>query len=203
MARAFQRGDRLVVASHNAHKLAEIGEMVAPFGLSVVSAGELGIAEPEETGATFEENAGIKAAAVAAASGLPALADDSGLVVDGLGGAPGVFSARWAGPDKDFAHAMQKVTVRLDALHVPEPRLAAFVAVLCLAFPDGEREYFAGEVTGRLVDPPRGEGGFGYDPMFVPDGYEQTFGELPPEVKAAISHRARAFARFADERLKA
>ncbi|MCB1496751.1 MAG: RdgB/HAM1 family non-canonical purine NTP pyrophosphatase [Bauldia sp.] len=203
MAPAFKRGDRLVVASHNAHKLVEIGEMVAPFGLSVVSAGELGIPEPEETGTTFAENAEIKALAVAKAANLPALADDSGLVVEALGGAPGIYSARWAGPGKDFAMAMKKVADRLDALGAsrPEHRRAAFVAVLCLAFPDGATRNFAGEVTGHLVYPPRGENGFGYDPMFVPDGHEETFGELPPETKAGFSHRARAFARFAEEML--
>jgi XTP/dITP diphosphohydrolase len=203
MARALKRGDRLVVASHNAHKLIEIGEMVAPFGLSVVSAGELGVPEPEETGTTFAENAEIKAIAVATAANLPALADDSGLVVEALGGAPGIYSARWAGPDKDFATAMRKVADQLDALGArePEQRRAAFVAVLCLAFPGGDVRFFAGEVNGSLVYPPRGRNGFGYDPMFVPDGYDQTFGELSPETKAGFSHRARAFARFAEEML--
>ncbi|MEP0321600.1 RdgB/HAM1 family non-canonical purine NTP pyrophosphatase [Bauldia litoralis] len=204
MARAFQRGDRLVVASHNPGKLVEIGEMVAPFGLSVVSATELGIAEPEETGVTFEENAALKAVAVSEAADLPALADDSGLVVEALGGAPGIYSARWAGPDKDFDAAMRQVAEKLDALGATDPadRRASFVSVLCLAFPDGERAFFRGEVAGALVYPPRGTNGFGYDPMFVPDGYDQTFGELAPETKAELSHRSRAFAKFADERLK-
>ncbi len=196
-------GGRLVVASHNPGKVREIAELVRPFGVNVVTAGELGLDEPEETGATFEENATLKAMAAARASGLPALADDSGLAVDALGGAPGIYSARWAGPDKDFAKAMQVVEDRLQALGAttPERRTARFVAVLCLAFPDGWSEVYRGEVEGTLVYPPRGTGGFGYDPMFVPEGHDRTFGELPAAVKAGISHRARAFARFAEARL--
>jgi len=196
-------GGRLVVASHNPGKVREIAELVRPFGVNVVTAGELGLDEPEETGATFEENATLKAMAAARASSLPALADDSGLAVDALGGAPGIYSARWAGPDKDFTKAMQVVEDRLQALGAttPERRTARFVAVLCLAFPDGWSEVYRGEVEGTLVYPPRGTGGFGYDPMFVPDGHDRTFGELPAAVKAGISHRARAFARFAEARL--
>ena len=202
-ARLPALGERLVVASHNPGKVREIAELVRPFGVSVVTAGELGLDEPEETGATFEENAALKALAAARASGLPALADDSGLAVDALGGAPGIYSARWAGPDKDFAIAMRLVEDRLQALGAttPERRTARFVAVLCLAFPDAWSEAYRGEVEGVLVYPPRGTGGFGYDPIFVPDGYDRTFGELPAAVKAGISHRARAFARFAEARL--
>jgi len=203
-ARRPALGQRLVVASHNPGKVREIAELVRPFDLSVITAGALGLDEPEETGASFEENAALKAVAAARASGLPALADDSGLSVEALGGAPGVYSARWAGPDQDFAKAMRKVAVRLDALGATEPesRRASFVAVLCLAFPDGTYELYRGEVEGTLVYPPRGTGGFGYDPIFVPNGYDRTFGELPAAVKAGISHRARAFARFAAARLK-
>jgi XTP/dITP diphosphohydrolase len=202
-ARLPALGERLVVASHNPGKVREIAELVRPFGLSVVTAGELGLDEPEETGATFEENATLKAVAAAGASGLPALADDSGLAVDALGGAPGIYSARWAGPDKDFTHAMRLVEDRLEALGAttPERRTARFVAVLCLAFPDGWSEVYRGEVEGTLVYPPRGAGGFGYDPMFVPEGCDRTFGELRAAAKAGISHRARAFARFAAARL--
>ena len=194
---------KLVIATHNPGKLAEMRELLAPYGVEAVSAAELDLAEPEETGGSFRANARIKAVAAAKATGLPAFADDSGLAVDALDGAPGIYSARWAGPGKDFAMAMKKVADRLDALGAsrPEHRRAAFVAVLCLAFPDGATRNFAGEVTGHLVYPPRGENGFGYDPMFVPDGHEETFGELPPETKAGFSHRARAFARFAEEML--
>jgi len=202
-ARLPTLGERLVVASHNPGKVREIAELVRPFGVSVVTAGELGLDEPEETGSTFEENATLKAVAAAGAGGRPALADDSGLAVDALGGAPGVYSARWAGPDKDFAIAMRLVEDRLQALGAttPDRRTARFVAALCLAFPDGSSELYRGEVEGTLVWPPRGTGGFGYDPMFVPNGHDQTFGELPAKVKAGISHRARAFARFAEARL--
>lgn len=198
MARCLQRGEKLLIASHNPGKLVEICEMVAPFGLSVVSAADLGLDEPDETGATFEENAALKANAAIEATGLPSLADDSGLAVEALGGAPGINSARWAGPEKDFTAAMDKVGDQLRSIGAdrPEDCRASFVAVLCLAFSDGERAFFRGEVAGTLVYPPRGTGGFGYDPMFVPDGYDQTFGELPPEIKARLSHRVRAFAKF-------
>jgi len=202
MTRALERGERLVVATHNPGKLREIEALVAPFGLSVVSAGALGLPEPEETGVTFEDNAELKAVAAATASGLPALADDSGLAVEALGGAPGVYSARWAGPAKDFAAAMRSVEAKLEALGAaPEARKAHFVAVLALAFPDGSCDLFRGEVHGRLAFPPRGSNGFGYDPIFVPEGHDLTFGEMEPDRKQAMSHRARAFATFAAARL--
>jgi XTP/dITP diphosphohydrolase len=196
----------LVVASHNPGKLREIVELLAPFGIAVKSAGELGLAEPEETGATFEANAILKARAAADASGLIALADDSGLAVDALGGDPGIYSARWAGPAKDFSLAMQKVEGRLTALGAiaPERRRAHFVSVLALAEPGGKVETFDGRVDGTLVWPPRGDQGFGYDPIFLPDGHSRTFGEMSAEEKhgwnkgAALSHRARAFRLFAE-----
>jgi XTP/dITP diphosphohydrolase len=203
MTRLLQRGDKLVVATHNLGKLREIEVLVAPHDMSVASAGDLGLPEPEETGVTFEENAALKALAAATASGLPALADDSGLAVDALGGAPGVYSARWAGPDKDFAAAMRCVEDKLQALGatLPEQRKAHFVAVLALAFPDGSCDLFRGEVHGRLAYPPRGPNGFGYDPMFVPEGNDETFGEMTAARKQTMSHRARAFAKFAEARL--
>lgn len=181
---------RLVIASHNAGKVREIGDLVAPFGLDVVAAGALGLGEPEENGATFRDNALIKAKAAAQAAGLPALADDSGLVVPALDGAPGVLSARWAGPEKDFALAMRRVE---DALAGKDDRRACFVCALALAWPDGHHEIFEGVVDGRLVWPPRGSKGFGYDPIFVADGDNRTFGEIEPEEKHRISHRAQAF----------
>lgn len=183
-------GRRLVVATHNPGKLREIAALVAPYGVAVEGAGALGLPEPEETGATFSENAVLKARAAAEASGLPALADDSGLVVPALGGRPGIHSARWAGPGRDFAVAMAKVQQEL-----PEgaDRTACFVCVLALCWPDRHCESFAGRVRGTLVWPPRGGRGFGYDPMFVPGGHEKTFGEMDPEAKHAISHRADAF----------
>ena len=199
-------GGRLVVATHNKGKLAEIEALVAPFGLDAVSAGALGLDEPEETGTTFEANAEIKARAAAEASGLPALADDSGLCVEALDGEPGIYSARWAGPDKDFGRAMRNVEelLQVRGATTPEARRAYFVAALCLAFPDGHVETFRGEVHGTLVWPPRGDQGFGYDPMFKPDGYDITFGEMPADEKHGwtrggpdgLSHRARAFAIF-------
>jgi XTP/dITP diphosphohydrolase len=193
-------GTRLVVASHNPGKVREILDLVAPHGLSVVSAGELGLPEPEESGTTFAANAELKALAAARGSGLPALSDDSGLEVEALGGAPGIYSARWAGPSKDFAIAMRRVADELQALDAwntrPGPR-ANFTAALCLAWPDGKTEAFEGKVYGHLVWPPRGSKGFGYDPMFVPEGHSQTFGEMEPNAKHAISHRARAFQQFA------
>lgn len=188
-----------MVASHNQGKLREIGDLVRPYGLDVVSAAGLGIAEPEETGVSFEENARLKALNAATAASLPALADDSGLAVDALGGDPGIYSARWAGPGKDFAVAMEKVEKELQkaGATTPAKRKARFIAVLCLAFPDGGTKEFRGEVEGTLVWPPRGSNGFGYDPMFLPDGETSTFGEMTAEAKHALSHRARAFARFA------
>lgn len=191
-------GSRLVVASHNPGKVWEIKELIAPYGFDAVSAGDLGLAEPEETEGTFEGNASLKALAAAAGSGLPALADDSGLEVDALDGAPGVYSARWAGPGKDFALAMQRVHDALaekgawDGL----PPRANFISVLCLAWPTGEHRLFEGRVYGTLRWPPRGGNGFGYDPIFVADGETRTFGEMEPAEKYAISHRTRAFEAF-------
>ncbi len=185
--------DRLVLASHNPGKLREIAELLAPFGTAVQSAADLGLPEPEETGRTFTENALIKAHASAAGSGLPALSDDSGLCVVGLGGAPGVRSARWAGPDKDFGRAMDKVE---EALGSREERGAYFVCALALAWPDGRAEVFEGRVDGQLVFPSRGTRSFGYDPIFLPDGETLTFGEMERAAKHAMSHRARAFAKL-------
>ena len=193
MARPFT-GDRLVIASHNPGKVEEVTALLAPFAIDAVSAVALGIAEPEETGDSFEANAALKAKAAAEASGLPAIADDSGLVVPALGGAPGIYSARWAGPAKDFRAAMQRVHRKL----ADRDRYAQFVAVLALAWPDGDLELFRGEVAGNLVWPPRGERGFGYDPIFVPVGGVATFGEIDPAQKHRISHRARAFAKLVD-----
>jgi XTP/dITP diphosphohydrolase len=200
MTRRLASGTRLVVASHNPGKVREILDLVAPHGLSVVSAAELHLPEPEETGATFAENARIKAEEAAHRSGLPALSDDSGLEVEALGGAPGIYSARWAGPTKDFSIAMQRVAHEVrqrGGWREPGPR-ANFTAALCLAWPDGGTALFEGKVYGHLVWPPRGTRGFGYDPMFAPDGYAATFGEMEPDAKHAISHRARAFQRFAN-----
>lgn len=185
-------GGRLVVASHNPGKVREIGELLAPFGIETVSAADLGLAEPEETGATFRENAELKAHAAAIAADLPALADDSGLCVDALNGAPGIHSARWAGPKKDFDFAMEKL--RRGMLETgPVDTRAHFICGLALAWPDGHVEYFEGRVDGELVWPPRGEKGFGYDPIFVAGGHDITFGEMEPEKKHDISHRAHAF----------
>lgn len=189
MTRRFE-GGRLVIASHNAGKVREIGELLAPFGAEVISAGALGLDEPEETGATFVANAELKARAAARASGLPALADDSGLAVDALGGDPGIFSARWAGPSKDFAAAM---TLVHDRMGTAADRAARFVCALALAWPDGHCETFEGVVEGEIVWPPRGTHGFGYDPVFQPEGHAATFGEMDPAAKHAISHRADAF----------
>jgi XTP/dITP diphosphohydrolase len=194
MPRRVRAGERLVIASHNPGKVGEIETLLAPYGVVAIGAAALGLAEPEETGATFEANAELKARAAAEASGLPALADDSGLVVPALDGAPGIYSARWAGPTKDFRIAMQRVQRELD----DKSRRAHFVAVLALAGPDGAIETFRGEVYGQLTWPPRGERGFGYDPIFIADGYQETFGELDPEHKHRISHRARAFAKLVE-----
>jgi XTP/dITP diphosphohydrolase len=200
MKRRLELGMRLVVASHNPGKVREIRELVAPHGLSVVSAGELGLPEPEETGDTFVANAELKAVAAAQGSDLPALSDDSGLEVEALGGAPGIYSARWAGEAKDFTVAMRRVAEEVrgrGGWGEPGPR-ANFTCALCLAWPDGATELFEGKVYGHLVWPPRGGKGFGYDPMFVADGQPMTFGEMEPDAKHAISHRARAFALFAE-----
>ena len=194
------RGATLVVASHNAGKVREIAELLAPHGLDVRGAAELGLAEPEETGSNFAENAILKARAAADSSGLMALADDSGLSVAALGGDPGIFSARWAGPKKNFAFAMARVERELRAKSARDFS-AKFVCVLALAAPHGEAEIFEGEVQGKLVFPPRGANGFGYDPIFVMDGVKKTFGEIDPAEKHAISHRARAFAAFASAAL--
>jgi XTP/dITP diphosphohydrolase len=198
---------RLVIATHNKGKLAEMRDLLLRYGVEAVSASELNLPEPEETGTTFAANARLKARAAAAASGLPAFADDSGIVVDALGGAPGIYSARWAGEAKDFRHAMEKVEAGLrerDAF-TPESRKGHFVSVLAVAWPDGHVEEFEGRVDGTLVWPPRGEKGFGYDPMFLPDGFDLTFGEMTAEQKhglpprgQGLSHRARAFLKLAE-----
>lgn len=192
------KGMKLVVASHNPGKVWEINQLIQPYGLDAVSAGELGLAEPEETEATFEGNARLKAIAAAKGAGLPALADDSGLEVQCLDGAPGIYSARWAGPGKDFGLAMKKVAEEVAARQAwnGEGPRANFISVLCLASSDGDARIFEGKVFGHLVWPPRGGNGFGYDPMFVPDGDVRTFGEMEPAEKYAISHRTRAFAAF-------
>lgn len=190
MPRRFSE-DTLVVASHNPGKVREIADLLAPFGLGrVVSAGDLSLPEPEETGATFIANADLKARAAATASGHPALADDSGLEVTALNGAPGIYSARWAGPGKDFAVAMERVQTDLGAA---ADRSAHFTCALCLAWPDGHAESFEGRVFGDLVWPPRGDKGFGYDPIFRPSGHALTFAEMEPTAKHAMSHRAAAF----------
>lgn len=189
MARAFTE-DRLVIATHNPGKLREIGALLTPFGIAVTSAGELGLAEPAEDGDSFKANALIKARAAAEASGLPALADDSGLAVDALGGAPGIHSARWAGPEKDFGEAMARVW---ELVLESEDRRAHFVCALALAWPDGHSEVFEGRVDGDIVWPPTGDKGFGYDPIFQPEGYFITFAEMEPAAKHHISHRAHAF----------
>ena len=196
MSRKFAE-KTLVVASHNGGKVREIRELLAPFGIETLSAGDLGLDEPEETGDTFRANAELKALAAAKASGKPSLADDSGLCVEALGGAPGIYSARWAGPQKDFDFAMERVRLGLVEEGTLDTR-AHFVCGLALAWPDGHIEYFEGRVDGELVWPPRGDKGFGYDPMFVPNGYEETFGEMEPERKHAMSHRADAFRQLVD-----
>jgi XTP/dITP diphosphohydrolase len=198
---------RLVIATHNPGKLAEMRELLMPYGIDAVSAGEIGLTEPDESGTSFRENARIKATAAAKAAGLPAFADDSGLAVDALGGEPGIYSARWAGPDKDFQLAMQTIENKLRerAAAAPSQRRAHFVSALCVAWPDGHVEEFEATVDGTLIWPPRGDQGFGYDPMFLPDGHARTFGEMPSEEKhglpprgKGLSHRARAFAKLAE-----
>nr|WP_294517705.1 RdgB/HAM1 family non-canonical purine NTP pyrophosphatase [uncultured Rhodopila sp.] len=191
MPRRIDPGRKLVLASHNPGKLREIESLLRPHGVEVVSAGALGLPEPEESAPDFAGNARIKALAAATASGLPALSDDSGFCVAALGGEPGVLSARWAGPSKDFNAAMAAVNEKLGDT---EDRRAWFVAALCLAWPDGHTETFLGRVDGSAVWPPRGGKGFGYDPIFLPTGGLLTFGEMEPDEKHAISHRARAFA---------
>jgi XTP/dITP diphosphohydrolase len=204
---ARQLSGPLIVATHNPGKLREMRELLAPYGIATQSAGELGLPEPEETGTTFTENARIKALAASRSSGKPAFADDSGLVVDALGGEPGIHSARWAGPDKDFRAAMNRIQTLLieRGAETPEQRRAHFIAALCLAWPDGHVEDFEGRVDGAVVWPPRGVKGFGYDPLFRPDGFDLTFGQmsavekhgLPPQ-GLGLSHRARAFMKLAE-----
>lgn len=191
-------GDRLVLATHNAGKVREIGALVRPLGISVVSAGELGLVEPVETESTFVGNARIKAHAAAKASGLPALSDDSGIMVEALDGAPGVYTADWAETPngRDYLMAMTRVWDLLEAKAAPLPRHAKFCATLCLAWPDGHDEIFVGEVPGTLQWPPSGDFGFGFDPIFVPEGYHVTFGAMDPDEKHKISHRAAAFAKL-------
>lgn len=199
--RTLAPGTKLVVASHNPGKVWEIRKLIAPYGLDAVSAGDLGLPEPEETEPTFAGNARLKALAAARGANLPALADDSGLEVACLGGAPGIYSARWAGPSKDFGLAMKTVAEEVSARHGwvhPGPS-ANFISVLSLAWPDGTTVEFEGKVDGVLVWPARGGNGFGYDPMFQPDGWTITFGEMDPKAKNAMSHRARAFATFERE----
>ena len=186
------RPQKLVIASHNKGKIREINDLVAPLDIEAVGADTLGLIDPEETGKTFAENAAIKAHAAASATGLPALSDDSGLCVDALGGDPGIYSARWAGEPRDFAAAMEKVHGALKAEGASDFS-ARFVCVLCLIIPNEEEQYFEGEVRGRLRFPPKGDKGFGYDPIFIANGYDITFGEMDPAAKHAISHRAVAF----------
>jgi XTP/dITP diphosphohydrolase len=188
-------GTRLVLASHNKGKIREIGLMLAPFGVETVSAGDLGLPEPEETEDTFAGNARIKAHAVAKAANLPALSDDSGIEVEALGGQPGVYTADWAETPngRDYPMAMSRVWNLLEAQNAPEPRRARFVCTLCVAWPDGHDELFRGEVPGRIVWPMKGDLGFGFDPIFLPDGETRTFGEMDPARKHAMSHRADAF----------
>ena len=198
---------KLVIATHNPGKLAEMRELLAPHGVEAVSAGELGLGEPDETGETFTANARIKAVTAANAAQLPAFADDSGLVVDALDGAPGIFSARWAGPNKDFGAAMTRIERLLQERGATqaEKRGAHFVSALCVAWPDGHLEEVEARADGTLVWPPRGSAGFGYDPMFLPDGFECTFGEMTsiekhglPPLGLGLSHRARAFVKLAE-----
>lgn len=200
----------LVIATHNAGKLREMRELLSTYGVGAVSAGELGLPEPDETGTTFAANARIKAQAAARIANQPAFSDDSGLVVDALGGEPGIHSARWAGPDKDFAGAMARIDTLLKerGATAPEARRAHFVSALCVAWPDGHLEEFEARVDGTLVFPPRGTQGFGYDPMFLPDGHSRTFGEMPADEKhglpprgKGLSHRARAFLKLAEASL--
>jgi XTP/dITP diphosphohydrolase len=211
MTRLDPAAGPLLLASHNAGKLAEFRDLLRPFGVAVVSAAEKHLPEPDETGSSFEENARLKAVAGAQGSGLIALSDDSGICVEALGGDPGIYSARWAGASKDFAQAMRNVEEKLQAAGAttPEKRRAFFVCVLSLARPDGTTREFRGEVHGHIVWPPRGDLGFGYDPFFLPDGETRTFGEMSAEEKHgwqpgqghALSHRARAFKLFAEAAL--
>ena len=198
MSLNFDAGTKLLVASHNAGKVREFADLLEPFKMDVVSASELDLPEPEETGSTFVENSLIKAQACCKGSNILSLADDSGLTVDALGGDPGIYSARWAGPGKDFNLAMEKVEKALQGRGATKlkDRRASFICVLSLVSPDGSQEVFEGKVDGTLVWPPRGTNGFGYDPVFQPDGFDNTFGEMDPVKKHAMSHRAKAFAKM-------
>lgn len=197
MVRKLSAGTRLVVASHNPGKVREIADLIAPWKMQAVSVGELGLPEPDETEPTFIGNALLKARAAARGAGLPALSDDSGLCVEALDGAPGIYSARWAGPTKDFSKAMVEVNRRMQASG-RTTRAAWFICALAIAWPDGVEASFEGRIDGQLVWPPRGDRGFGYDPMFVPEGHSLTFGEMEPQAKHAMSHRARAFHQFVE-----
>lgn len=189
---------KIVIASHNKGKLKEIGELLAPLGFSVISAGEMGVDEPEETGLTFAENAILKAVNTATKTGLPAIADDSGLAIPALGNAPGIYSARWAGADKNFDVAFSRIQKELTDKNIANTNgiPAYFICSLCLATPDSEPQIFEGRIDGTLTFPPRGEHGFGYDPIFIPEGYNVTFAEIDSNKKHSMSHRARAFAKF-------
>ncbi|MGB0086550.1 MAG: RdgB/HAM1 family non-canonical purine NTP pyrophosphatase [Rhodomicrobiaceae bacterium] len=198
MMEQLRRGDRLVIASHNKGKVAEFRDLLTPMDITLLSSGELGVSEPEETGDSFAANARLKAVATAEATELPSLADDSGIEIEALGGAPGIYSARWAGETRDFGAAMRQVEEELRAKGALEPAPRAnFTCVLCLAMPGGDVAKFEGKVFGHLTFPPRGGRGFGYDPIFVPDGHSITFGEMQPAAKHRISHRAVAFEAFA------
>jgi XTP/dITP diphosphohydrolase len=200
----LRRGERLVLATHNEGKRREFATLLEPYGIELTTAAALRLPEPEETGATFAENASLKAIAAACASGLPALADDSGLAVLGLGGAPGIYSARWAGRDRDFTAAMRRVRDEIVAVYgtfAAADRRAAFIACLCLAWPDGSAKVYEGRVEGEVLAEPRGDYGFGYDPIFLPSGEARTFGEMAPQEKQRLSHRARAFTAFAADAL--
>ncbi|MGY9001996.1 MAG: RdgB/HAM1 family non-canonical purine NTP pyrophosphatase [Rhodospirillales bacterium] len=199
MARRFE-GGKLAIASHNPGKVREIQALLNPFEAEVISAGELGLPEPEETGDTFTANAELKARAAAMGANLPALADDSGIVVNGLNGQPGIYSARWGGPAKDFNHAMGRVWTELEAI---EDKSAHFTSALALCWPDGHSEIFEGYIHGTIVWPQRGDKGFGYDPIFQPNGHNQTFGELENNVKYSISHRFQAFEKLVEACFKA
>jgi XTP/dITP diphosphohydrolase len=192
MVGELKRGMQIVVATHNEGKVRELGELLAPLGIETVSAGALGLPEPEETGASFAANARLKAEAASSASGMTAIADDSGLEVAALGGEPGIHSARWGGPTKNFGVAMERVNRALETSGSGDRR-ANFICALALAGPDAETKIFTGKVYGALVWPPRGKRGFGYDPIFVPDGESETFGEMDPHRKNAMSHRQKAF----------
>jgi XTP/dITP diphosphohydrolase len=193
----IHRGSKLVIASHNEGKVWEFGELFVPYGITCVSAGDLDLAEPAETGGTFEANALLKARAAAAGAKLIAIADDSGLEIEALGGQPGVYSARWGRPERDFPHAMARVHEALEATGGAYTR-ANFTCALAIAAPSGEDAVFTGKVFGSITWPPRGMRGFGYDPIFVPDGYHETFGEMDPALKNKLSHRMRAFEQLMD-----